>query len=620
MVSCFDGKDMVLVLMQLQRKFIGLFLFIWVLMIGTFMLTSIGTESYRLLLQIRRFFPGALAFTLAFYLWNKNGYSIKQLIPETLIFIFWLFTYNCTSFATNKAVTTNLNNYADITFASYIFAFLLSVKILLAFGKRMQKASNILVTFTETALMMIPLVSLMYYCNYGSTITSSSAIALLQTNPNEAKEYIMQNIGYGGIAGITACLLLLLGCFYRLNLSAKENTKPIMLKKQLVLLGIILIAVGAYLPKSFVGTGVMQSLIAAENYLNSAKQFQVYHEKKLEKLQVELPKATFSKPSTIIVLLGESYGRNFMSAYGYSENDTTPWLKKVTANDEKHFIKYNHAYSSFGSTMQSLERALTEKNQYNEMEFSKSFSIIDLARKAGYKTYWFSNQGIRNSTETPIQLVAKTADVSYWIEQEETSLNRVMYDGDLLKCLEKVNPNENNFIVIHVMGCHELTLHRFPEGRTKFGKPGVFDLIRNYEDAMAYNDWVIEKIFEYGQDKLNLQAMLLFSDHGANPYRKRTAENIPFINVRIPLIVYLSDEYQALYPETAKGLRDNKDKYFSNDLIYEAIGGLLNLKSDHLNQKNSIASFEYQFTKDMVKTDLGKKFVKDDVHENQIEY
>ena len=143
MVSCFDGKDMVLVLMQLQRKFIGLFLFIWVLMIGTFMLTSIGTESYRLLLQIRRFFPGALAFTLAFYLWNKNGYSIKQLIPETLIFIFWLFTYNCTSFATNKAVTTNLNNYADITFASYIFAFLLSVKILLAFGKRMQKASNI---------------------------------------------------------------------------------------------------------------------------------------------------------------------------------------------------------------------------------------------------------------------------------------------------------------------------------------------------------------------------------------------------------------------------------------------------------------------------------------------
>lgn len=83
-----DGKEMVLVLMQLNKKFIGLFLLIWILMIGTFLFTSIGTESYRLLLQIRRFFPGALAFTLAFYLWKKNDFSIKQLIPEILIFIF----------------------------------------------------------------------------------------------------------------------------------------------------------------------------------------------------------------------------------------------------------------------------------------------------------------------------------------------------------------------------------------------------------------------------------------------------------------------------------------------------------------------------------------------------
>lgn len=219
-----------------------------------------------------------------------------------------------------------------------------------------------------------------------------------------------------------------------------------------------------------------------------------------------------------------------------------------------------------------------------------------------------------------MQLVAKTADISYWIEQEESTVNRVMYDGDLIHCLEMVNPNENNFVVLHVMGCHELTLHRFPEDRTQFGQPGVFDLISNYEDAMAYSDWVWQQIYEYGRKKLNLQAMLIFSDHGANPYRKRTAENIPFINVRIPLIFYLSDEYQSLYPDSAKALRDNQNKYFSNDLIYEAVGGLLNIKSTHLDQKNNIAGSKYQFTKDMVKTDLGRKFVKDDVHEEQIEY
>ena len=50
------------------------------------------------------------------------------------------------------------------------------------------------------------------------------------------------------------------------------------------------------------------------------------------------------------------------------------------------------------------------------------------------------------------------------------------------------------------------------------------------------------------------------------------------------------------------------------------VGGLLNIKSTHLDQKNNIAGSKYQFTKDMVKTDLGRKFVKDDVHEEQIEY
>lgn len=71
-----------------------------------------------------------------------------------------------------------------------------------------------------------------------------------------------------------------------------------------------------------------------------------------------------------------------------------------------------------------------------------------------------------------------------------------------------VNPNENNFIVIHVMGSHELTLHRFPPEFTKFSQIGVFDLVSNYEDSMAYSDWVLQQIYEYARDNLNLQSMI----------------------------------------------------------------------------------------------------------------
>ena len=329
-------------------------------------------------------------------------------------------------------------------------------------------------------------------------------------------------------------------------------------------------------------TGTIYSFINAKSYLNEAQEFEKLHNANFDNLIVKCNAKPSKNPSTIILVIGESYGRNFMSAYGYNNNNTTPWLKDKTENSPHNFLKFTHAYSSYGSTVQSLEQALTEKNQYNNKSFKNSITVLDLAKKAGYKTYWFSNQGVKNSADTPIQLVARTADVYHWIENDPIALSRVLYDEDLLPCLNKVNPSENNFIVLHVMGCHELTLHRFPKDRTVFGQKGVFDLIPNYEDAMAYNDWLIKQIFDYADKHLNLQAMIVFSDHGANPYRKRTAENIPFINVRIPFIVYLSNSYQKDYVDTTMALKTNLDRYFSNDLLFEAIGGILNIETSSI--------------------------------------
>ena len=164
-----------------------------------------------------------------------------------------------------------------------------------------------------------------------------------------------------------------------------------------------------------------------------------------------------------------------------------------------------------------------------------------------------------------------------------------------------------------------MTLHRFPPEFTRFGTAGVFDLVSNYEDSMAYDDWVLQQIFLYAKDNLNLQAMIFFSDHGANPYRKRVADNIPFINLRIPLIIYLSDEYEQLYPQTTSILKKHENQYFTNDLMYELIGGILQIKSDHLDEKNDLSSEKFQFTRDTLKTDLGRKNIKDDYNEDKIE-
>ena len=86
-------------------------------------------------------------------------------------------------------------------------------------------------TFVEFSLIVIPIASILYFLNYGSTITSPAAIALLQTNPNEAKEYLLQNIGAMGVAILIACSVLIAILFYGFNLHVKSGKKDVPSRK-----------------------------------------------------------------------------------------------------------------------------------------------------------------------------------------------------------------------------------------------------------------------------------------------------------------------------------------------------------------------------------------------------
>lgn len=606
---------------RLYKKYIFLFFLIYLFMILSFFFTSIGTQPYRLFLHMRQYIPAAFFATLGIYFWHKAGGSWPRLIPFVIVGLGWTLTHNLLSYAAFHAVTTNLNNYKDIAFSGYVFGFLTFLRVLTGcVVKNKETVISVLFSCLQVLFLLIPLTEIIYFKIYGTVISTTAAIAFLQTNPHEAWEYIMLNLGVPGLAGMLCILFLLWGILFVLNSKKRMGRQPEALSsKACSIIFIIVLGSGFYLSHLFTETGVMEAMTRAKAYLTESYKFEDFHAKNFQNLQVTRSPKKFAKPSTIILIIGESAGRNFMSAYGYQANDTTPWWRQSVADDSYHFLRFNHAYSSFGSTVQALERALTEKNQYNQKKFSESLTILDLAKKAGYKTYWFSNQSVKDAADTPIQLVARTADVHEWIDELPENKGKTLYDGDLLPCLRNVNSEENNFVVIHVMGSHELTMHRYPPEFAHFSQPGQFDLVANYEDSMAYDDWVIQQIFTYAKEKLNLQAMIYFSDHGANPYRKRTADNVPFVNLRIPLLIYLSDEYDSLYPETVQTLRNHENQYFTNDLLYELVGGILQLKSTHIPEKNNFAVPEYQFTRDTLKTDLGRKNIRDDVDENKIE-
>ena len=111
--------------------------------------------------------------------------------------------------------------------------------------------------------------------------------------------------------------------------------------------------------------------------------------------------------------------------------------------------------------------------------------------------------------------------------------------------MDEIDPTKNNFVVLHLKGNHVNFINRYPKEKTIWGKPGEWDLILNYENSIHYTDSVLRSFYEYASEKLNLQAMVFFSDHACIPDKLRTPNFNGFGMTRIPMFVYLSDEFKA---------------------------------------------------------------------------
>lgn len=580
----------------------------YIFLVGVYYFTSVGIRPTTLFLQMRRYLPCALAVAFAISIWKHAGLNLKHLLPHGIVGVLWVVVYPLCYWSTYHSTLTFIDKHYDESFGAYFFAFIVCLRLLLIKWKD-SSIINFGFGLLDTIAALIPCLQLVYFANYQYPITEAASIALLQTNPEEAKEYLLLNLGYGGIIASVVVLFLMLLCFVHFNKFESNNNQKLN-KKHIVTAILICLATVGYGSKMFFNTGVMQTYVFAKEYFEGANKFKAYHDKNFASLVVNPSKPAFSKPSTIIMVIGESASAYYMSAYSDVKNDNSPWLRSLRGND--NFIIFNHAYTSKCQTVPALERALTEKNQYNNKEFNQCVTVIDIAKKSGYETYWFSNQGYISDADTPITMVAKTADHAEWLSEDKALKGKYQYDGDLLNCLKKVDPTKNNFVVLHFMGSHEDCINRYPQSFAKFSEPGKFDMVLNYDDSLAYTDYILSEVFKYADDNLNLQAMLYFSDHGGDPYRKRNPDNAGFKMLQIPMFIYVSDEYKQLFAESVAVFKEHRNAYFTNDLTYELVCNLLQIKSNHYNENESLLNSSYKYTREDLTTELGKMRLVDD--------
>lgn len=563
---------------------------------------SHGLGNKATYLQLRRFIPCAILSVLPAALAGLPLTSPLFVIP-TIIAILWIVTYPTLYFISNHKVSSDFEFHFEAVFGLYFIAWISSLGIIMQQISRLAIPATILITVAELIMLSIPVAQLIYYGLYKACINENGMEMIQETHYNEIIEFIksmplvLNIVTFLGSICVTAAAL-----FVNYQEMIIQKNTPIV---NLAIIAAIAIFLSTYLWKKrhgvFIRTAIVEFYLDVKEYLATNLQYSQNMQERISKLQVT-PLNKDDKPHTILLVIGESESRDYMKAFNkeYKYN-TTPWLDKMAQS--KNFILFPNAFSIYANTVIAVSNALTEINQYNDKKFYESCSVVDIAHAAGYKVHWYSNQGHLGCADTPVTLIANTADVAKWTKQE---LNQVQYDESLLPYLDELDPEKNNFLIVHLKGNHFNFLNRFPESFSKFGTPGKYNLEVNYADSIAYTDYVLEQIFNYAKDKLNLQAMVYFSDHATVPDKRRSPNFEGLASVRIPFFTYFADEYIAQHKEVYDTLKIHENFYWTNDLAYELLCSILDVKSNRFDETNSLASEKFKYKREDLRTNCGQ--------------
>ena len=467
-----------------------------------------------------------------------------------------------------------------------------------------------LLAVLDFLFLAVPFIQYAYYCIVWHCLSPASLMALYLTNWRESIDFIESNVGIVPACIIIAGFMIFLALAARVNCAFLKKMAPTRTDTRFGT-SMLLVLLGAeallyYLPQSSFGELVTD----VTTYVEQTQSYGNGHDERYESLDIDgtqtLPART---PGTVIVVIGESASRDYMHAFtpDFPYKDT-PWLDSQLGNPD--FNVFTNAYSSWSQTVPVLQRALTEQSQYNDKEFFESTSIIDVAKKSGYTTYWFSNQGRYGQYDSAITLVAKTADRAEWTDDSYNFSDK--YDDTLLWYLTQVDPNTNNFIVLHIMGSHIYYNNRYPTEFNQWHGDSEVSSPESYANSIHYTDYILSQAFDYAQKNLNLRAMVYFSDHGENLEISHNPDVFSYDMVRIPMFIYLSPEYQQVLPGRTRAIRYHRSRYFTNDMLYDTISGLLNAPSSRYMEAQDLTSPNYAYTRANLTTMLGQQTLTDD--------
>lgn len=529
--------------------------------------------------------------------------------PGLAIFYLWLgaFSYIQAKSGGNWGIRVEaLNNDVLTLMPVLVLTFLMEY-----IGSLCQKIRLLLRIFNFLLIGYLSLsvfVYMTYYKIFGAGFTSTDMISVLLTNSKEAMEFLQSHLGFGTLALILAAFILymaFIGYLIIKGSAAGKNGKvpsPVMVRKVVMAVLIIaaLVTIAHWIPRIFPAWPYH----VAHKYLVGAKAAMAKHDENLKKFRF-VGGTPEKLPGAVIVVIGESANRDHMKAFNPDyPAETTPWLSKEKDNDNFYLLK--NTYSCYPLTEKALSMFLTNINQYNGRDREEMITITDVANKAGYITYFISNQE-PSPGNLSLTLVSGASKKSI------TTANPGGDDMKIMDFLKELPTEESQFIVIHLEGSHDRYRDRVPPHFDGVHVEGQKEKVNDYDSSIKYTDEVLKNIYQYAKDNMNLQAMVYCSDHGEDMKYFHGDSTFTWSMVRTPAFVYLAPDYKKSHTAVADNLRYNENMVFTNDLIYDMVCGILAAPNNEYDRKYDITNADYGLSADKATTKYGKYLISDDV-------
>lgn len=244
------------------------------------------------------------------------------------------------------------------------------------------------------------------------------------------------------------------------------------------------------------------------------------------------------KYHTYVVVIGESARRDALGAFG-GHWDNTPFASSVNG------ALFTDYVAASGSTQKSLgltlNRVVDGKPQYQD-------NFVTLANRAGFQTWWFSNQGQIGEYDTAIASIAKRADEVQFLKSGDFEADKNTKDEALLKMTAQVFATQRpqpQLIVLHLMGSHPQACDRTNGKYTEFVQSKETSC---YLYTMTQTDELLSKLYAQLRNTGDSFSMVYFSDHGL-AFKERGKE-VQYLahddafqqNFQVPFMVLSSDD------------------------------------------------------------------------------